>query len=66
MIIETKILSFLPPKCKARREVWMSIDPSKSNISHLTARLLDKEISITCEDDQETANLVTDSNDQCY
>lgn len=60
MAIITKILGTLPSKYRPLRQAWMSMDPEQQTIINLTARLLDEEASLACEDEQqqETALLV--------
>lgn len=59
--IMTKILGTLPPKYRSLRQAWMSLDPEKQNLNNLTARLLDEEANITCEEEQEMALLVANT-----
>lgn len=59
--IITKILGTLPPKYRSLRQAWMSLDPEKQNLNNLTARLLDEEANITCEEEQEMAFFVANT-----
>lgn len=61
MAIITKILGTLPPKYRSLRQAWMSMDPEQQTIINLTARLLDEEASLACEE-EETALLVANKN----
>lgn len=54
----TKILSTLPPKYRALRQAWLSLDPKQQTIVNLTARLLDEETSLSVENEDEMALLV--------
>lgn len=58
MAVITKILGTLPPKYRSLRQAWMSLAPANQTLVNLTARLLDEEASLQCEDEQETALLV--------
>lgn len=61
LAIITKILGTLPTKYRSLRQAWMSLDPKQQTLINLTARLLDEEASITCEEEQETALLVANT-----
>lgn len=58
MAVITKILGTLPHKYRSLRQAWMSLDPTQQTLVNLTARLLDEEASLQCEEEQETALLV--------
>lgn len=58
MAVITKILGTLPQKYRSLRQAWMSLDPKQQTLINLTARLLDEEASLQCEEEQETALLV--------
>lgn len=63
MAIITKILGTLPPKYKYLRQAWLSMDPKQQTISNLTARLLDEEASLGCDEESETALVVSKKRD---